>query len=256
MATRQKPYRHGSASELSLDKTLYPPCVLLSGAGSVVKIMIIRLQDLAGMIDHTLLAPEATPEMAARLCREADDHGFYSVCIAPVFVPLARDLLAGSPVKVCTVTGFPAGMNETEVKACEAGRSIDQGADEIDMVMNVGAAKAGDWARVGADVEGVVTSARGKLVKVILETCLLTDEEKKQACEVCVAAGAGFVKTSTGFSHGGASAADVRLLRAAVGEAAGVKASGGIRDYETACRMIEAGATRLGTSSSRNIIGS
>ena len=214
----------------------------------------IPANEIAGMIDHTLLAPGATPDMAARLCREAGDHGFYSVCIAPVFVPLARDILAGSPVKVCTVAGFPSGTNETAVKAYEAGRSIRQGADEIDMVMNIGAAKAGDWARVGTDVESVVESARGHLVKVILETCLLTDAEKKQACEVCVAAGAGYVKTSTGFSHNGATVADVRLLRAAVGDAAGVKASGGIRDYATACRMIEAGATRLGTSSSIKII--
>ena len=206
------------------------------------------------MIDHTLLAPEATPDMAARLCREAGDHGFYSVCISPVFIPLARDILAGSPVKVCTVVGFPSGMNETEVKAYEAGRSIQQGADEIDMVMNVGAAKAGDWARVGSDVESVVESARGNLVKVILETCLLTDGEKLRACEVCVAAGAGYVKTSTGFSRNGATVADVRLMRTAVGDDAGVKASGGIRDYETACRMITAGASRLGTSSSLKII--
>ena len=216
--------------------------------------MKISKKELAGLIDHTLLLPEATPEMAARLCREAVDHGFYSVCISPVFVPLARDLLAGSPVKVCTVAGFPSGVNETAVKAFETARSIRQGAHEIDMVMNAGAAKAGDWARVGADVEAVVESARGNPVKVILETCLLTDAEKQQACEVCVAAGAGYVKTSTGFSHGGATAADVRLLRAAVGEAAGVKASGGIRDYQTACMMIAAGATRLGTSSSLKII--
>ena len=216
--------------------------------------MKISKKELAGTIDHTLLLPEATPELAARLCREALDHGFYSVCIAPVFVPLARDLLAGSPVKVCTVAGFPSGVNETEVKAFETARSIRQGAHEIDMVMNVGAAKAGDWARVGADVEAVVESARGTPVKVILETCLLTDAEKQQACEVCVAAGAGYVKTSTGFSRGGATAADVRLLRAAVGEAAGVKASGGIRDYRTACMMIAAGATRLGASASLKII--
>ena len=214
----------------------------------------ISAKEIAGMIDHTLLLPEATPEMAARLCREADEHGFYAVCIAPVFVPLARDTLAGSPVRVCTVAGFPAGMNETDVKAYETRRAIQQGADEIDMVMNIGAAKAGDWARVGSDMESVVENARGHPVKVILETCLLTGEEKLRACEVCVAAGAGFVKTSTGFSRNGATEADVRLMRAAVGERAGVKASGGIRDYETACRMIEAGATRLGTSSSLKII--
>ena len=193
--------------------------------------------------------------MVARLCREADEHGFYAVCIAPVFVRLAKDLLAGSPVKVCTVVGFPAGVNEPDVKAYETSRAIQQGADEIDMVMNVGAAKAGDWRRVGVDVESVVTSARGNMVKVILETCLLSDEEKLRACEVCVAAGAGFVKTSTGFNRAGATVEDVRLMRTAVGAGVGVKASGGIRDYATACNMIEAGATRLGTSSGLKITG-
>lgn len=216
--------------------------------------MNVPLQQLAGMIDHTLLAPEATADMVARLCREAVEHGFYAVCVAPVFVKPAREWLAGSEVRVCTVAGFPAGMNETDVKAYETGRAIRQGADEIDMVMNIGAAKAGDWARVASDVQGVVESARGHIVKVILETCLLTDEEKQRACEACVAAGAGFVKTSTGFSRSGATAADVRLMRAAVGADVGVKASGGIRDYETACRMVAAGATRLGASSSLKII--
>ena len=214
----------------------------------------IPIRDIAGMIDHTLLAPEATPEMVARLCREAVEHGFYSVCVAPVFVRRAADLLAGTPVRVCTVAGFPAGMNETDVKAYETRRAVQQGAHEIDVVMNIGAAKAGDWTGVGLDVESVVEQAGGHPVKVILETCLLTDEEKQRACEVCVAAGAGFVKTSTGFSQNGATVADVRLMRAAVGDGAGVKASGGIRDYATACRMIEAGASRLGTSSSLKII--
>ena len=192
--------------------------------------------------------------MVTRLCREAVAHGFYAVCVAPVFVKHARESLAGSRVKVCTVIGFPAGMNLTGVKILETQRAIQHGADELDMVMNIGAAKAGDWEQVGNDVAGVVNRAGGKTVKVILETCLLTDEEKLRACEVCVAAGAGFVKTSTGFSRNGATEADVRLMRAAVGEHAGVKASGGIRDYETALRMIEAGATRLGTSASLKII--
>ena len=216
--------------------------------------MKISKNELAAIMDHTLLAPEATAEMATRLCREAIEHGFYSVCVSPVFVPLARAKLAASPVRVCTVVGFPAGVNEPDVKAYETRRAIGQGADEIDMVMSIGAAKAGDWENVGLDVESVVKSAGGKLVKVILETCLLTDAEKQRACATCVAAGAGFVKTSTGFSHGGATEADVRLLRAAVGPHVGVKASGGIRDYETACRMIAAGATRLGASSSVKIV--
>ena len=215
--------------------------------------MKINPKDIAAIIDHTLLKPEATPEMAARLCLEAKENGFYSVCVSPVFVTLAHELLTGSPVKVCTVVGFPAGVNEPDVKAYETGRAIERGADEIDMVMNLGAAKAGDWAQVGSDVESVVESARGHIVKVILETCLLTDEEKARACEVCVAAGAGFVKTSTGFNRSGATVEDVRLMRATVGAGVGVKASGGIRDYETACNMIEAGATRLGASSSLKI---
>ena len=217
--------------------------------------MNIETEEIARLIDHTLLQPEATPDMAERLCREAAEHGFYSVCVSPVFVSLAYELLTGSPVKVCTVVGFPAGVNEPEVKAYETSRAIQQGADEIDMVMNVGAAKAGDWKRVGFDVESVVTSARGNMVKVILETCLLSDEEKLRACEVCVASGAGFVKTSTGFNRAGATVEDVRLMRTAVGAGVGVKASGGIRDYQTACNMIEAGATRLGTSSSLKITG-
>ena len=216
--------------------------------------MNIETEEIARLIDHTLLQPEATPDMAERLCREADEHGFYSVCVSPVFVSLAYELLTGSPVKVCTVVGFPAGVNEPDVKAYETSRAIQQGADEIDMVMNVGAAKAGDWKRVGFDAESVVTSARGNMVKVILETCLLSDEEKLRACEVCVAAGAGFVKTSTGFNRAGATVEDVRLMRTAVGAGVGVKASGGIRDYQTACNMIEAGATRLGTSSGLKII--
>ena len=215
--------------------------------------MNIPREEIARIIDHTLLAPEATPELVTRLCREADEHGFYSVCIAPVFVSLAGKELAGSPVKVCTVVGFPAGMNEPEVKAYETERAVLRGADEVDMVMNIGAARAGDWKQVHHDVVLVANGAGGRPVKVILETCLLTDEEKQRACEVCAAACAAFVKTSTGFSYGGATEADVRLMRAAAGPDAGVKASGGIRDYETACRMIAAGATRLGTSAGLQI---
>ena len=216
--------------------------------------MKIKVEDIAGIIDHTLLAPDATPDKITRLCHEAYEHGFYSVCVAPVYVSLARESLAGSPVKVCTVAGFPSGMSEPEVKALEAQLAIRQGADEVDMVMHIGAAKAGNWQQVAEDVKTVVDHAAGRPIKVILETCLLTDAEKQRACEVCVAAGVAFVKTSTGFSHGGATEADVRLLRAAVGPDIGVKASGGIRDYATACRMIEAGATRLGTSSSVKIM--
>ena len=216
--------------------------------------MKIPTTDIALIIDHTLLAPEATPDQVIRLCREAHEHGFYSVCIAPVFVRLAGEELADSAVRVCTVTGFPAGMSEPEVKAYETELAVRRGAAEVDMVMNIGAAKAGDWQQVRDDVERVVAAAAGRAVKVILETCLLTDEEKQRACEACVTAGADFVKTSTGFSHGGATEADVRLMRTVVGPDVGVKASGGIRDYATACRMIAAGATRLGASSSVKIV--
>ena len=217
--------------------------------------MKVEVNEIARMIDHTLLQPEATPEMVGQLCREADEHGFYSVCVSPVFVTRACELLIASPVKVCTVVGFPAGVNEPDVKAYETRRAIQQGADEIDMVMNVGAAKAGDWKKVGVDVESVVNSAQGHIVKVILETCLLSDEEKIRACEVCAAAGADYIKTSTGFNRSGATVEDVRLMHTAIGSNTGIKASGGIRDYQTACKMIEAGATRLGTSSSLKIIG-
>lgn len=216
--------------------------------------MDIRSTELAALIDHTLLKPEATAAEVQRLCEEARQHGFYSVCVSPHFASLARELLAQSPVKVCAVAGFPSGAHEAAVKAYEAARAVEQGADEIDMVMNVGAAKAGDWRRAGVDIAGVVKSAKGCPVKVIIETCLLSDEEKIAACKICRDAGADFVKTSTGFSQGGATVADVRLLRAAAGAYLGVKASGGIRDYETACKMVEAGANRLGASASVSIL--
>ncbi len=209
---------------------------------------------MAGIIDHTLLTPEATPERIKKLCRQACEYHFCAVCVSPVFVSLASRLLEGSGVKVCTVVGFPSGAHETDVKAYEASVAIRQGADEIDMVMNVGAARAGDWGEVKSDIEAVVRSTRGRIVKVILETCLLSDDEKVVACGACVEAGADFVKTATGFNQAGATVEDIQLLRAAVGADFGVKASGGVRDYETACRMIAAGATRLGTSSGVKII--
>lgn len=215
--------------------------------------MDIRSTELAALIDHTLLKPEATAAEVQRLCEEAQQHGFYSVCVSPHFASLARELLAQSPVKVCAVAGFPSGAHEAAVKAYEAARAVEQGADEIDMVMNVGAAKAGDWRRAGVDIAGVVKSAKGCPVKVIIETCLLSDEEKIAACKICRDAGASFVKTSTGFNQG-ATVADVRLLRAAAGAYLGVKASGGIRDYETACKMVEAGANRLGASAGVSIL--
>ena len=209
---------------------------------------------IASMIDHTLLKPEATPAQVERLCAEAAEYHFASVCVNPVYIPLAARLLKGTGVKVCCVVGFPLGAIAPEQKAAEAASCAAMGAEELDMVIHVGAAKAGDWALVQRDIEGVVKAAAGHTVKVIIETCLLTDEEKVRACEAAKAAGAHFVKTSTGFSTGGATTHDIALMRKTVGPEMGVKASGGIRDYETAMAMIEAGANRIGASAGIAIV--
>lgn len=209
---------------------------------------------IASMIDHTLLKPEATPAQIEKLCAEAAEYHFASVCVNPVYIPLAARLLKGTGVKVCCVVGFPLGAIAPEQKAAEAASCAAMGAEELDMVIHVGAAKAGDWALVQRDIEGVVKAAAGHTVKVIIETCLLTDEEKVKACEVAKAAGAHFVKTSTGFSTGGATTHDIALMRKTVGPKMGVKASGGIRDYETAMAMIEAGANRIGASAGIAIV--
>lgn len=204
---------------------------------------------LAKLIDHTLLKPEATEAQIRQLCDEAKAHGFRSVCVNPCWVPLCAELLQGSDVKVCTVIGFPLGANRTEIKAVEAEDAIDRGATEVDMVINVGALKAQQYDVVRNDIRAVVDAAAGKaLVKVILETCLLTDEEKVKACQLAKAAGADFVKTSTGFSKGGATVDDVALMRKTVGPEMGVKASGGVRDYAATMAMVAAGATRIGAS--------
>ena len=209
---------------------------------------------IASMIDHTLLKPEATPAQIEKLCAEAAEYHFASVCVNPVYIPLAARLLKGTGVKVCCVVGFPLGAIAPEQKAAEAASCAAMGAEELDMVIHVGAAKAGDWALVQRDIEGVVKAAVGHTVKVIIETCLLTDEEKVKACEAAKAAGAHFVKTSTGFSTGGATTHDIALMRKTVGLEMGVKASGGIRDYETAMAMIEAGANRIGASAGIAIV--
>jgi len=207
--------------------------------------------ELARMIDHTLLKTDATEDDVRRLCQEALEYGFASVCVQPVYVSLAARLLEGSPVKVCSVAGFPFGANLTETKAFEARAAVDDGAAEIDMVINVGALKSRDYRAVVSDIEGVVKAVgRDALVKVILETGLLTDDEKVTACRLSQEAGAHFVKTSTGFIAGGATEEDVRLMRETVGPEMGVKAAGGIRDAATALRMIAAGASRLGCSAS------
>ena len=209
---------------------------------------------IASMIDHTLLKPEATPAQIEKLCAEAAEYHFASVCVNPVYIPLAARLLKGTGVKVCCVVGFPLGAIAPEQKAAEAASCAAMGAEELDMVIHVGAAKAGDWALVQRDIAGVVKAAAGRTVKVIIETCLLTDEEKVKACEAAKAAGAHFVKTSTGFSTGGATTHDIALMRKTVGPEMGVKASGGIRDYETAMAMIEAGANRIGASAGIAIV--
>lgn len=204
---------------------------------------------LAKLIDHTLLKPEATEAQIRQLCQEAKTHGFMSVCINPYWVPLCAELLAGSDVKVCTVIGFPLGANRTEIKAVEAEDAIDRGASEVDMVINIGALKSQQYDVVRNDIRAVVEAAGGRaLVKVILETGLLTDEEKVKACQIAKEAGADFVKTSTGFGKGGATVEDIALMRRTVGPDMGVKASGGVRDYATTLAMVEAGATRIGAS--------
>ncbi len=209
---------------------------------------------IASMIDHTLLKPEATPAQVEKLCAEAAEYHFASVCVNPVYIPLAARLLKDTGVKVCCVVGFPLGAIAPEQKAAEAASCAAMGAEELDMVIHIGAAKAGDWALVQRDIEGVVKAAAGRTVKVIIETCLLTDEEKVKACEAAKAAGAHFVKTSTGFSTGGATTHDIALMRKTVGPEMGVKASGGIRDYATAVAMIEAGANRIGASAGIEIV--
>lgn len=212
--------------------------------------------NLAGMIDHTLLKPDATPDQIAQLCFEARKHGFASVCVNPGWVELCAKLLAGSPVKVCTVIGFPLGATAPEVKAYETTNAIEHGATEIDMVVNIGALKARDLELVARDIRGVVLAAheRGAIVKVIIETALLTDEDKVIACLVSKEAGADYVKTSTGFSGGGATVHDIELMRRVVGPAMGVKASGGVRTFEDAEAMVKAGATRIGASAGVKII--
>lgn len=212
--------------------------------------------NLARMIDHTLLKPEATIKEIEDLCAEAREYNFASVCVNPGYVSLCSKLLKGSPVKVCTVIGFPLGANTTEIKRREAEIAIEQGAQEIDMVMNIGRAKSGDWEYIFNDVQQVVLAAKKHRVitKVILETALLNDEEKIKACIACKKAGADFVKTSTGFSKGGATVGDIALMKFVVGSSVGVKASGGIRTKQQAEDMIHSGADRIGASASVKIV--
>jgi len=210
--------------------------------------------DTARYVDHTMLKPNATQEEIAKLCEEAKAFCFASVCVNPSYVALAAQYLRGSGVKVCTVVGFPLGSTTPTVKAIEARDAIANGADEIDMVINIGALKSGNDVVVYDDIKAVREATRGKVLKTILETSLLSNEEKVRACVMAKKAGADFVKTSTGFGGGGATVEDIKLMRETVGPLMGVKASGGIRDAQGAAAMIAAGATRLGTSASIVIV--
>jgi deoxyribose-phosphate aldolase len=211
--------------------------------------------DIASMIDHTALKPDTTKEEIVKLCEEAKAYKFASVCVNPAWVETASELLKGSSVKVCTVIGFPLGATTSETKAFETTNVIKKGATEVDMVINIGALKNGNYEVVENDIRAVVEAASGKaLTKVIIETSLLTDKEKIKACELSVKAGANFVKTSTGFSGGGATVDDISLMRKVVGPELGVKASGGVRDRESALAMVEAGATRIGASAGIAIV--
>jgi deoxyribose-phosphate aldolase len=214
------------------------------------------VREIAALIDHTLLKPQATAADIRRLCQQARQYGFAAVCVNPYWVPLAAGELAGSPVHVATVAGFPLGANTTAIKVAETEAAIAAGAREVDMVLNIGELCVGNLKALAVDIAGVVTTAhaRGAIVKVILETCLLTDEQKIAACDISKKAGADFVKTSTGFSTHGATVHDVSLMRKVVGPDVGVKASGGIRTLEDLEAMRAAGANRIGTSSGVQIV--
>lgn len=215
---------------------------------------ILAKKDIAQLIDHTALRPDTTGIQIEVLCQEAREYHFYSVCINSSFIPLAKTFLVNSGVKICAVVGFPLGASLSRVKAYEAREAAKEGADEIDMVINISALKDNHYRKVKEDIEEVVRSVKGLICKVILETALLTDQEKEIGCQIAVEAGAHFVKTSTGFESGGATVEDVKLMRRIVGNHMGIKAAGGIRDYETALKMVEAGATRIGASKGVEIV--
>lgn len=263
----QKQYPEGATCKIEVAngvkvKTCFDNAghVISAGAERLTSTLGVIPDDksLARMIDHTLLKPDATADMIAQLCFEARKYHFASVCVNPTHVKLCADLLRGTDVKVCTVIGFPLGATATEVKVFETKNALKDGATEIDMVINIGALKAGDNQLVARDIREVVKVAHeaGALLKVIIETSLLTDEEKVVACLLAKESGADFVKTSTGFSGGGATAHDVALMRRTVGPHVGVKASGGIRTHEDAEQMVAAGATRLGASAGIKIVQS
>ena len=231
--------------------------ILQKGSAPSAVTTVLPPDKVAKLIDHTLLKPEATAEEIEKLCEEAKRHGFFSVCVNPTWVPKAKALLRGTPVKVCAVVGFPLGAQSPEIKTLEARRALREGAQEIDMVINIGALKGKDDRLVARDIRGVVEvcdEARA-LSKVILETALLTDEEKVRGCQLSMKAGADYVKTSTGFSKGGATVEDIALMaRTVAPRKLGVKASGGVRTYADLLKMVEAGATRVGSSNSVKIL--
>ncbi len=213
------------------------------------------MKSIPSMIDHTLLKPDASKDMILKLCQEAMDYNLGQICVNPYHISYCKELLKDSDVKIATVVGFPLGANTKEVKAFESKEAVKNGAHEIDMVINIGALKDKDYDIVRDDIKEVVNASHpNAIVKVIIETCLLTDEEKKIACKLSMEAGADFVKTSTGFSTGGATVEDVKLMKSVVGDMLEIKASGGVRDLESAKAMIQAGATRLGTSSGVKIV--
>lgn len=214
----------------------------------------MTVQKINKYIDHTLLKADAAPEQIKKLCEEAKQYDFASVCVNTCYVPLCAEQLKDTDVKVCCVVGFPLGAMSTEAKAYETEWAVKHGADEVDMVINIGMTKAADWDYVRDDIRAVAAASGNALVKVIIETCLLTDDEKVKVCTLCKEAGADFVKTSTGFSTGGATVEDVRLMRRTVGPDMGVKAAGGIHTREEAEAMIEAGADRIGASSGIKIV--
>ena len=229
--------------------------VLTESARRVLVENVSEPHCIAPLIDHTLLKPNATENDIRRICEEAIEYRFASVCVNPCWVLFAAESLGNSNSMVCTVVGFPLGANTTEIKAEEAIRAVEDGADELDMVMNIGAAKSAEWETVYADIASVVDAAFPVPVKVILETAILIDEEIIRACAISASAGAAYVKTSTGFSKGGATVEAVEIMSKTVGDKLGVKASGGIGDFEKAMSMIKAGATRIGASRSLTIIG-
>lgn len=239
------------AAERAVDDALGP------ASDDIVRPVAVRSSHtLAGRIDHTLLKADATQTAVEQVCAQAREHGFASVCVNPRWVPLAAETLAGSDVMVCTVVGFPLGAMAHRAKAAETAIAVAEGADEVDMVLDIGGLLSGDLAGVYEDMVGVADAADGRPVKVILETCLLTDEQKVIACLLALRSPVAYVKTSTGMSTGGATEADIRLMRAVVGDVLGVKASGAVRDRATAEAMVAAGADRVGASASVTIVGS